>query len=85
MNRTVKEVSGKGLEKFLGQTITLYCQVYIYTGKLVEVNETCVLLQDPKIVYETGAYTDKEWKDAQALPHDWYVMKHAIEGFGILK
>lgn len=37
------------------------------------------------VVYETGAFTNNEWKDAQKLPNDWYVQKNAIESFGILK
>lgn len=85
MKKIVEEVSGEGLEKLLGERVTLYCQVYIYTGKLIGVNDTCVLLSDAAVVYETGSYTEKDWKDAQKLPHDWYVMKHAIESFGVLK
>lgn len=80
-----KIVAGEGLEKLLGERVTLYCQVYIYTGKLIGVNDTCVLLSDAAVVYETGSYTEKDWKDAQGLPHEWYVMKHAIESFGVLK
>lgn len=85
MKKIVEEVSGEGLEKFLGERVTLYCQVYIYTGKLIGVNDSCVLLSDAAVVYETGSYSEKDWEDAQSLPHDWYVMKHAIESFGILK
>jgi hypothetical protein len=82
---SVTEVSGEGLEKFLGERVTLYCQIYIYTGKLSGINTDYVLLEDASVVYETGAYTDKTWKDAQKLPNDWYVMKNSIESFGILK
>jgi hypothetical protein len=85
MKKLVEQVSGEGLEKFLGERVTLYCQVYIYTGKLVGVNDVCVLLSDAAVVYETGPYSEKSWKDAQPLPHDWYVMNHAIESFGVLK
>lgn len=85
MKKIVEEVSGEGLEKFLGERVTLYCQVYIYTGKLIGVNDSCVLLSDAAVVYETGNYDDKSWKDAQKLPRDWYVMKHSIESFGVLK
>ena len=49
------------------------------------VNETCVLLTDAAIVYETGAFTETDWKDAQKLPHDWYVQTASIESFGKLK
>ena len=68
MKKIVTEVEGEGLVKLLGEVVTLFCLNYIYTGKLVGVNETCVLLDDPKIVYETGAFDTKQWKDAQALP-----------------
>jgi len=81
----VKEVESEGLESLLGQTVTLFCGVYIYTGKLVGINETCVKLQDAAIVYETGDFATKTWKDAQPLPHDWYVTRQSIESFGLLK
>ena len=85
MKVMVKEVETEGLEALLGQTVTLFCGVYIYTGKLVGVNDTCVKLTKASVVYETGSFSDKSWKDAQALPHDWYVQRVAIESFGALK
>ena len=75
----------EGLEKLMGERVTLYCQIYIYTGKLVGVNDSYVLLEDAGVVYETGAYDKTDWGDMQKLPHDWYVMKNAIESFGLLK
>ena len=85
MKKIVEEVQGEGLDKLLGERVTLFCLNYIYTGKLSGVNDTCVLLTDAAIVYETGEFSDREWKDAQSLPYDWYVQKSAIESFGILK
>lgn len=85
MRKIVEEVSGEGLEKLLGERITLFCLNYIYTGKLIGVNASCVLLENAAIVYETGELTDKKWKDAQALPNQWYVQLGAIESFGVLK
>ena len=82
---TVQEVEGEGLESFLGERITLFCLNYIYTGNLVGVNHDCVKLEDAAIVYETGAFTDTAWKDAQKLPHPVYVTKATIESFMILK
>lgn len=79
------EVSAEGLEGLMRERVTFFCLNYIYTGKLVGVNDTCVMLTDASIVYETGALTDKNWKDAQPLPHDLYVMTHAIETFMVLK
>jgi hypothetical protein len=85
MKKIVNEVQGEGLEKLLGECVTLFCMNYIYTGTLTGVNETCVLLTDAAIVYETGAFTETNWKDAQKLPHDWYVQTASIESFGKLK
>lgn len=83
--KTVEEVSGEGLIGLLGQRVTLFCAAYIYTGELIGVNDTCVKLKDASIVYETGSLTDKVWKDAQKLPHDWYIQCAMIESFGLLK
>ena len=85
MKAIVETKDGEGLEALMGQRITLFCMNYIYTGKLVGVNVTCVKLSDPAIVYETGAFSDKAWKDAQALPNDLYVSTAAIEAFGVIK
>ncbi len=79
------EVPNEGLVSLIGQTVTFFCVNYIYTGVLTGVNTTCVLLENPKIVYETGAFSSKDWKDAQALPNSLYVQTAAIESFGIVK
>jgi hypothetical protein len=71
--------------RFNGSALYFFCANYIYTGKLMGVNETCLLLTDPSIVYETGPFSEKQWKDAQPLPHDWYILINAIESFGVLK
>jgi hypothetical protein len=81
----VVNVEEEGLVSLLGKTVTLFCANYIYTGKLDGVNESCVKLTSAKIVYETGAFTEKEWKDAQELPHDLYVQLNMVESFTILK
>lgn len=85
MRKIVEEVSGEGLEKFLGERITLFCANYIYTGKLMGVNDTCVLLEEGGIVYETGPFKEKSWKDMQGLNGAWYVMIQSIESFVIMK
>lgn len=82
---SVTEVSGEGLQKLIGERVTLFCLNYIYTGKLEGINDSCVLLTDAAVVYETGAFNDRQWKDAQKLPNDWYVQIATIESFGILK
>lgn len=85
MKKLVEEVNGEGLDKLIGERITLFCMNYIYTGRLSGVNETCVLLSDASIVYETGELTASDWKDAQPLPHDWCIQLSSVESFGILK
>ena len=86
MKKIVEQVEEEGLEKFLGDNVTLFCANYIYTGKLVGVNETCVLLSEAAIVYETGSFNEKGWKDAQFLPGgEWYVQLSSIESFGKTK
>ena len=81
----VIEVENEGFVALLGKTVTLFCANYIYTGRLDGVNDSCVKLSSAKVVYETGAFTDKDWKDAQALPNDLYVQCGMIESFTILK
>jgi hypothetical protein len=77
----VTEVDGEGLEMLLGKKVLLFCMNYIYTGTLSGVNKTCVLLDDAAIVYETGAFSSAEFKDAQKLPNSHYVQIGAIESF----
>jgi len=81
--QTAVEVSGEGLESLLGKKVLLFCANYLYTGKLIGVNATCIKLQDASIVYETGPFTDKMYKDVQPLHvKEWYVQTSAIESFG---
>lgn len=81
----VQDVQGEGLLALLGQRVTLFCLNYIYTGNLAGVNDSCVLLEDAGIVYETGVFSDKDWKDCQKLPNSVYVQIAAIESFMVLK
>ena len=81
----VEEVAGEGLIGLMGEQVTLFCLNYIYTGKLVGVNDSFIKLENAAIVYETGAFTDSKFKDAQPLPQDHYIMLSAVESFGLLK
>jgi hypothetical protein len=82
----VVEVSGEGLEALSGKKVTLFCANYFYTGKLVGVNTTCVKLENAAVVYETGSFADKNYKDEQPLgAKEFYIQTHAIESFGVLK
>ena len=67
----------------LGKNVEVFCGIYIYAGKLVGVNQTCIKLENPHLVYETGAFSDKRYKDAQHLGRSHhYVLIHGIESFG---
>lgn len=81
----VTEVDGEGLVALMGQTVTLFCMNYIYAGKLVGVNTTFVKLENAHIVYETGAFSDKKFKDAQLIAKEYYIQTGAIESFGVTK
>ena len=81
----VTEVEKEGFLALFGETITCFCAVYIYTGKLVGVNDTCIKLENPAIVYETGSFNSKTWKDAQNLPNELYLQVGMIEAFGRVK
>lgn len=86
MRRLIEEVEGEGLDALLGERVLLMCANYFYTGKLVGVNDTFVRLDDPAIVYETGPFSDKQFKDEQRLhTKTFYVQRAAIEAFGVSK
>jgi hypothetical protein len=84
MKVMITENEKDGLLSLMGQRVTLMCANYFYTGVLVGVNKTCVKLESPAIVYETGPFTDSKYKDEQSLntPY-WYVRLSAIESFGV--
>lgn len=80
------EVENEGFLSLLGENVMVFCANYIYAGTLTGVNATCILLENPKIVYETGAFTDAKYKDAQPLhTNKWYIQLSAIESFGLGK
>ena len=83
MEVIVEEKDNEGLVSMLGQTVTLFCLNYIYSGTLIGVNDSCVKLsaKDAVIVYETGPLQDAKFKDAQSCGRDRYVMLSSIESF----
>jgi hypothetical protein len=86
MKKLVVEEENEGLIKLMGKRVTFFCMNYIYAGELIGVNDDCVLIKDPYIVYETGSFSDSSYSDEQSLKVDeFYVMKNTIESFGVLK
>lgn len=80
--KMIEEVQD-GLEALLGENVLLMCGCYFYTGKLVGVNDTCVKLDACRLVYETGPWDGKAFKDAQLIGDGHYVMMQAIESFRV--
>jgi hypothetical protein len=78
---TVTEVDGEGLEALLGKNVLLMCMNYFYTGTLVGVNDKFVKIDKCSIVYETGPWSEKGFKDAQLVGDSHYVMINTIESF----
>lgn len=78
----VVEVENEGLISLIGKQVEIRCNVYIYAGILIGVNDTCVKLDDAAIVYETGPFTDKKYKDAQRIGNNQYVCTALMESFG---
>ena len=66
----------------LGKEICIFGAVYIYSGTLSGVNGDTVMLTNTSIVYETGAFSDKKWKDAQKMPaNEVMIQKAMVESF----
>ena len=83
---SVQEVSGEGLEALLGENVMLFCMNYIYSGTLAGVNTSCVLLENPSIVYETGAFAKSGYTNSERLHTEkLYVQTAAIESFCVGK
>lgn len=80
------EVENEGFLALMGQKVLIFCMNYIYTGTLTGINDAFVKIEGARIVYETGAFDQANYKDAQALPGtDWYIQIAAVESFGISK
>lgn len=79
-----KEEAQEGFLALLGQNVEVFCGIYIYAGKLVGVNDTCIKLANPHLVYETGGFLEKKYKDAQPMGREFhYISKGFIESFGV--
>ena len=82
MQVIVKEDKSEGLRALMGKKVILFCGNYFYAGILTGVNKTQVKLEVPEIVYETGSFSDKQWKDSQRLHvNALYVRIPAIEAY----
>jgi hypothetical protein len=62
----IVEVEG-GMDLLLEKKVLILCN-YFYYGTLTGINAKYIELSDPGIVYESGSWSDKNWKDLQLLP-----------------
>lgn len=69
----IVDVEG-GFITLLDTEVYVQCTSYAYTGKLSGVNHTFIELSEPSLVYETGSWTDKKWKNAERLPCEKIVL-----------
>lgn len=83
MKKVVESNDETILEELLGKTVTFMCLNYFYNGTLVAFDEKSAKLKDPKIIYETGAWDNEDWSDAQSMNVPfWNVKLDAVESFG---
>lgn len=83
MQVLVETKDKEGFHALLGKNIEVFCGIYIYAGKLIGVNDKCIKLENPHLVYETGAFLDKKYKDAQYMGREYhYIACSFIESFG---
>ena len=83
--KRIYDTEESGFDALLGEKVTLFCGIYIYTGVLAGVNDDHLELENASIVYETGELNSGSWKDAQPLPTPWRVMRQGIESWGPAK
>lgn len=61
--------------------ICFICLDYIYWGKIQVQNEKTISLSDCYIIYDTGKWSDPEWKTAEFVGN-WNVQLSAVESWG---
>jgi len=83
--KQIIETSQSPLENFLGEIVVIYTTRFIYTGKAVAVDDKFIVLDNAKIVYDTGEYSKdrKEWEVAQPTwAKQWTIGVPHIESIG---
>ncbi len=83
MKRLIESDKAEGLESLLGEPVLIMCMNYFYAGKLIGVNSEDVILEDSRIVYDTGTWSNDSYEDAQKIgPKEWLIRIGAIESYG---
>ena len=87
---TIVDDNKKEFEDAFGKQVVIFGTIYIYTGIVVGVNDTRVLLKDTHIVYQTGDFKlyhkNGKFADQQLLPVKEHTVRFAqIESWGVLE
>ncbi|MFW9899892.1 MAG: hypothetical protein ACFFDY_01235 [Candidatus Thorarchaeota archaeon] len=86
MKRIIETETKQELEVYLDQQLFIFCGIYHYTGTLIAINDNFLILKNPYIVYETGAWQNKSWNDCQKLPtNELCIRLNSIESYFITK
>lgn len=77
------------ISNLIGQVVFLEGINYFYVGKLIEVDNDALgiptaVLEDPGLIYNTGAHENREWLDVKPLPSPWYVSL-PVQSYGVWK
>lgn len=75
------DIPNEGLISLLNEEVLIMCFNYFYAGKLVGVNDTYIKLENCHVVYETGEWSAKNYKDAQKVSDEHYVQMASIESY----
>lgn len=78
MQETIVESDVVEFVELLGKQVCLFCAIYVYAGTIVGVNGKHVVLENAGVVYETGAFSAKDWKDFQKLPAKEVKVRHEM-------
>ena len=70
------------MESLLGEEVMVWCECYIYSGRLIGVNSNDILLENAHVVYETGDLNQAGYTDAQPFKHNHYIRISKIESYG---
>jgi hypothetical protein len=73
------------MKELIGKNVLVFCMNYIYTGKLITVNASQLVLEDGAIVYDTGGFSDKGFLDAQKVKGDLIIGIPTIESVHVTK
>ena len=68
------------MKKLIGKKLAFQCARYIYYGKVKDMTQDYIELDEAQVIFETGKFKNSKADDAQDLPKNkLYVMRQAVE------